>query len=200
MTPSHQVTLLLIIFPPLFCDSVDVSSKLLSIKFLNSGLITSASNFSRVEQCSSFSECYTSWTCGSPRDYLWDVTAANGGQPSPSTVTAPPMGLRSSIPLGGLGAGTFELRGDGSFADWTLENQGTALAGNAVQNSKIPLKDEAFLGLYVSPTDGSSEAFAATVKTSSSSSSSSLPGVQALTYSGAYPFTRLSVNDSAYLL
>ena len=173
-----------------------MSSKLLSIKFLNSGLITSASNFSRVEQCSSFSECYTSWTCGSPRDYLWDVTAANGGQPSPSTVTAPPMGLRSSIPLGGLGAGTFELRGDGSFADWTLENQGTALAGNAVQNSKIPLKDEAFLGLYVSPTDGSSETFAATIKTSSSSSSSSPPGVQALTYSGAYPFTRLSVNDS----
>jgi len=188
----------LLILYAVTCDSIrshkNVSSYLKAVKFLNSGLITSSSNYSRVEQCSSFSECYSVWTCGSPRDYLWDVTAANGSVPSPSTVSAPPLGLRSSVPLGGLGSGTFELRGDGTFADWTIENQGTALAANAVQNSKIPLKEEAFLGIYVSPTDGSTKAFAASIQTSPSSN---LPeGVEALTYSGAYPFSRLIVNDS----
>ena len=47
------------------------------------------------------------------------------------------MGLRSAVPLGGVGAGTFELRGDGSFADWMIENQGTALAANKVKITTV---------------------------------------------------------------
>lgn len=34
----------------------------------------------------------------------------------------PPDGMRSSIPLGGLGYGTVELRADGSLRDWNIFN------------------------------------------------------------------------------
>ena len=30
----------------------------------------------------------------------------------------PPNGMRSAVPLGGLGAGNFELRADGAFTEW----------------------------------------------------------------------------------
>ena len=185
------LVILLLLCPPLL-HCIDVSFKLQAIKFLHTGTILSSSNYSRVEQCSSFSECFSSWTCGSPRDYLWDVTAAKNETPSPVTVSSPPMGLRSSVPLGGMGAGTFELRGDGSFADWMIENQGTALAANSKQNSKIPLKDDAFLALYVAPVDGSSS-YAASIRTTPLPH---VPGIEALSFSGAYPFTRLGLNDS----
>ncbi len=58
------------------------------------------------------------------------------------------------MPLGGLGTGSFELRADGSFSDWMIENQGTALALNYDVNSKIPVKDEAFIALAVSTASG----------------------------------------------
>ena len=32
----------------------------------------------------------------------------------------PALGIRSAVPLGGLGAGSFELRGDGTFHEWTI--------------------------------------------------------------------------------
>jgi non-lysosomal glucosylceramidase len=34
--------------------------------------------------------------------------------------TAPPLGIRSAPQLGGVGAGSIELRADGSFRDWTI--------------------------------------------------------------------------------
>lgn len=34
----------------------------------------------------------------------------------------PPLGIRSSVPLGGIGAGSVELRADGSFRDWQIWN------------------------------------------------------------------------------
>jgi hypothetical protein len=37
------------------------------------------------------------------------------GAPAPASGAAPPLGMRSAVPVGGLGAGTMELRGDGTF-------------------------------------------------------------------------------------
>ena len=45
------------------------------------------------------------------------------GHKSADDVVPPPMGLRSSPALGGVGAGSTELRSDGSFRDWTILNQ-----------------------------------------------------------------------------
>jgi hypothetical protein len=166
----------------------DVSALLRSVTFLNSGTALATSNYTRLEQCSCFTEDESVWLVGNPRTYLWDVT--NGT--TEATVKAPPMGLRSAVPLGGLGAGTFELRGDGTFADWMVENQGTALAANAQQNSKIPLKGEAFLGVSFR-TAGNGLNYSAALRTSPPPG---IDGVPALTYSGAYPFSRLVLNDS----
>ena len=33
----------------------------------------------------------------------------------------PPAGMRSAVPLGGMGTGSFELRADGTFHEWTIE-------------------------------------------------------------------------------
>ena len=129
--------------------------------------------------CCRLSGADTTWECGSIRDYLYDTTSANP--------KSPPIGMRSAVPLGGLGTGTFELRGDGSFADWQIENQGPALATNGQQNSKLPTIQGALLGLRVG--DG----FATTLQTHPGAG---LPAAEALTYSGAYPFSRHALNDS----
>ena len=165
-----------------------VSDALASLRFLHAGVITPdiSGNLTRLYQCSGFSECRDAWTCGSPRDYVYDTSA---GRTEPRV---PPMGVRSAIPLGGFGAGTFELRADGSFADFMIEGQGTGLAANAVQNSKLPLKGEAFLGLYGSHSDGGGS-FAVALRTDPPAG---LPGVQALEYGGAFPFSRLRINDT----
>ncbi len=99
------------------------------------------------------------------------------------------------------GSGSFELRGDGTFADWMVENQGTALAANADQNSKVPFKDEAFIGLYAASHGGSGAKYAAAVRTAAapigSEGGGGIPNAAGLAYSGAHPFSRLAVADPA---
>ena len=130
----------------LCCDpaAADISSVLSSVPFLRAGAWLSPaarSALSRLTVCSGFSECLDAWTCGSPRDYLFAPPASAGSPPR-----SPPLGVRSAVPLGGLGGGGLELRGDGTFADWTVEGQSTALAADAAHNSKLPLVREALLG------------------------------------------------------
>ena len=43
--------------------------------------------------------------------------------PAGYTGTSPPSGIRSAVPLGGISCGTVELRGDGSFSEWTIMNR-----------------------------------------------------------------------------
>ena len=57
--------------------------------------------------------------------------------------TAPGLGMRSAIPLGGLGAGTMELRGDGTFHEVTIHNAHPAAA------AKQGVLADALLGLRV---------------------------------------------------
>ena len=58
--------------------------------------------------------------------------------------SAPPAGLRSAPPLGGLAAGTFELRADGGFHAWTVENASPA------GSTKIGALSEALVAVRVS--------------------------------------------------
>ena len=59
--------------------------------------------------------------------------------------------MRSAVPLGGLGTGTVELRSDGSFHDWLLENQGPGLIHTVHKGSHWPggkvAKPEFVLGM-----------------------------------------------------
>lgn len=111
---------------------------------------------------------------------------------------APAFGLRSAVPLGGLGTGSFELRADGTFADWTIENQGTALAADATRNSKLPIKSEAFLGVWARAEGG--DAWAAALRVQPPAASPAIPRVGELEYSGAFPFSRLGFTDAAFPL
>lgn len=168
-----------------------LAAALRSIGFVNAGNVRATDSFERLSQCNGFTECYTQWDCapppgkswdsGSLRDYLYDTTSGR------QTATVPPVGMRSAMPLGGLGTGTFELRADGSFADWQVENQGPALATDKTQNSKLPLLEGALLGLRVG------ESLATTLRTHPPAG---LPAAEGLSYSGAYPFARLGLNDS----
>ena len=185
----HQLLTVLFSFLALVQSARSPPSSLLgSLVFFKNGTVTPAlsQSIARLTQCNGFSECYTAWTCGSPRDYAWDTSVGR----NMTSVRAPPLGIRSAVPLGGIGAGTFELRADGTFADWMIEGQGTALAANSVQNSKIPLKNEAFLAMY------SSSGGAVPLRTAPPSAS--MPPIAGLTYSGAFPFSRLAIEDARF--
>ena len=103
--------------------------------------------------------------------YLYDVTDEKKG------AQVPPLGMRSSVPLGGLGTGSVELRANGAFADWQLENEGPAL----FEHGKIPVKEEMLLGLKA----GNVAKFLATHPPDQ------LPGVQGLRYAGGVPVSKL---------
>jgi hypothetical protein len=108
------------------------------------------------------------------------------GRPSPSLdVKPPPMGLRSSPALGGLGAGSVELRSDGGFRDWTIFNQGPAGSG------KYGIVDDVWMASRINGK--------AKVLRTQPPGYLSGHAIDALTFSGTYPITRLVLNDSALL-
>ncbi len=96
---------------------------------------------------------------------------------------APPSGMRSAVPLGGISTGAVELRGDGSLHEWTIMNQSP---GGAAKIQNFP---DAFFAVRVGTT-------ARVIQTQPMVAG--LPGVEALRYSGSYPVSRLSVMDSAF--
>jgi non-lysosomal glucosylceramidase len=103
----------------------------------------------------------------------------------------PPTGMRSAVPLGGLGAGTFEIRADGTMHMATLMNQspaGSALFGTL----------EHFLtaARVTYGAQGSTKAVTRALQTAPPSYASGL-GVDALSYGGAYPLSRWHVQDAA---
>lgn len=188
----------------------DITAALQSLKFLHSGTVRAADNVTQYLQCNGFSESGAQWTDWGPRLYAYNVSADG-------SISAPAMGIRSAVPIGGLGTGSIELRADGRFADWTIENQGTSLASDAVRNSKIPFKDEAFLAVFAQSQAVGSSPFAAALRTveistcdgaeptlstsTSAAAGCAVPGLESISYSGAFPFSRLSAglpNASAW--
>ena len=84
--------------------------------------------------------------------------------------------------------GSLELRADGSFHEWTLENQspgGSAKLGPGAL-------DKAVIGVRVSSSMGIKAALLRTHPPLG------YPGVEALSYSGSFPVTRLSVRDKRF--
>ena len=68
---------------------------------------------------------------GQPCCYLKSIVPQTKADPTITSATTnrsmpynhPPTGLRSAVPLGGITTGSIELRGDGTFHEWTVENQ-----------------------------------------------------------------------------
>ena len=99
----------------------------------------------------------------------------------------PPSGMRSAVPVGGVAAGSVELRGDGTFHEVTIVNQSPA--GSA----KYGVVDDAVLALRVGPAGGG-QGSARLIRTHPPHG---LPGVSGLRYQGSYPVGRLDVLDAS---
>lgn len=105
----------------------------------------------------------------------------SGLVPPPPPAGTPPYGLRSAVPLGGVGAGAFELRADGTFHEVTIQN------GSPAGAAKYGVLADALLGIRVG-------GVARALRTAPPPYAA--PGVAQLAYSGAYPLSRLAVNDA----
>lgn len=147
------------------------------LQFGANGEVSSNQSFGPVSQCCFYKEGDETFHSPDASPYLYELSPDDG-----SILGSPPLGMRSSVPLGGLGTGSTELRADGTFADWLVENGGPGLS----QNGKIPLKDEMLLAVGLGD-------FAASVRTSPPSG---VLGVNRLEYSGAFPVSRLSIKDA----
>ena len=108
-------------------------------------------------------------------------------QPPAPPQVVPPTGLRNAVPSGGLGAGTLELRGDGSFHELTFHS--ASPAGSA----KYAAQDDMLLGVRLGPPAAPAAASLA-LRTSPPPYAA---GVASLTYRGAYPVGRLDVGAPA---
>jgi len=93
------------------------------------------------------------------------------------------MGMRNAAPLGGLGAGALELRGDGSIHEVTIVNQSPAGA------AKFGVLEDMVLGVRVG---GVARALRTTPPAYAA------PGVSSLTYSALYPLARLGVAEGEF--
>ena len=119
-----------------------------------------------------------------------DSNATSGTVEVPSSpfVVHPTSGMRSAVPLGGAGAGSVELRADGTFHEWTIVNQSPGGA------AKYGVVDDCIMAVYKQSTGDSSDAQARTVRTHSPRS---LPGVSGIRYRGSYPVGRLDLVEPA---
>jgi non-lysosomal glucosylceramidase len=99
---------------------------------------------------------------------------------APIDASAPPIGMRSAVPLGGMGAGALELRADGSVHEVTIINQSPAGA------AKYGVLGDMVLGVRAGAT-------ARPVRTNPPAYAA--PGVAQIAYSGSYPLSRLAIND-----
>lgn len=108
--------------------------------------------------------------------------------PSPEPgILPPPSGMRSAVPLGGVGCGSFEIRADGSVHEWTLHS--ASPAGNA----KLGTVSDFILGVRA----GGAARALRTAGAAAGAAGGVAVGVDALTYRGSWPMSRFDVNDDA---
>jgi non-lysosomal glucosylceramidase len=142
-----------------------------SLRFKASGIVRREMQFKYFSQPLAYAEDFDRWHTGRETQYLYQIDAG--------AKSAPPVGMRSAVPLGGLGAGTVELRADGSLRDWEIFNNSPA------GGTKIQI-DDAFWGLWARPHGQPS--IALTLRTHPPRA---LPPVSQIEYAGAFPVSRL---------
>lgn len=159
-------------------DKVSLGERLRrELRFGAQGVVSWNQTFGKAVQCCFYKEGSDTFHSAGESGYLYELDG-EGKQIRGD----PPLGMRSSVPLGGLGTGSTELRADGTFADWLVENGGPGLS----LNGKIPIKEEMLLAIKVGN-------LTASVRTHPPRG---IPGVESLAYSGSFPVSRLSVKDA----
>lgn len=150
------------------------------LQFENSGTVTRDMDFRYFTQPDDYLESPDLWNIRSNAVYLYRV---DGGERH-----SPPDGMRSAVPLGGLGSGTVELLADGSLSDWNIFNNSPAY-GEKVQ------MDEALFGIRIHRQNG--KAYVSALRTRPPSG---LPAIQQIQYSGDFPVSRLRFRDPNLVL
>ena len=87
--------------------------KLTRLRFKNSGVVRRDMRFEHRTRPCYYMEDVDRWSTpwsGGYYSYLYEIRDGEAADP--------PTGMRSAVPLGGLGAGTLELRADGSLPEW----------------------------------------------------------------------------------
>ncbi|CAF4796443.1 unnamed protein product [Rotaria sp. Silwood1] len=97
----------------------------------------------------------------------------------------PSSGLRSAIPLGGITTGSIELRGDGTFHEWTVENQSPA------SGAKFGVVDDALLAIRLKNLQ-TNENHTRLIRTHPNHG---FEGIDTIRYYGSYPVSKLELID-----
>lgn len=127
-----------------------------------------------------------SWHQKGAHPYIFrisDAIKSPSWENSRHALHTPPSGIRSSVPLGGLGTGTIELRADGRLADWQIFNNSPG-AGEKVHI------DDAFFAIRTVKNGEAPQSV--TLRTHPPGA---LPAADAIGYAGAFPASRLRVLD-----
>jgi len=112
---------------------------------------------------------------------LFSAVPGGPGEGAEYLCTAEKDVMRCGIPLGGIGAGTVEIRGDGKLHEWQIFN-------NWEKPIELPL---AFFATYINaPT--TEKAVVLQIKPEGN-----LPGVKEIAYNGTFPVARLMYLDKA---
>ena len=135
--------------------------------------------------------CFLKARVSRPRNKTVPGTTIVAGEVSANAnLVSPPSGLRSSVPLGPLGEGSLELRADGRLADWGTIFNNAPYTKNASWAKKIDV-DAAAFAIW-----SSSGSTLLRTHLDNQADHETLPVAQELRYSGAFPVSRLSLNDS----
>lgn len=125
---------------------------------------------------------YCCWLKSAVPTPLRDSEHCTSGIVHRESTKHPPSGMRSAVPLGGLGTGSFELRADGTIHEWTIENQspgGSAKLNKGAMNLAV-------FGVRVADGDKSKASLLRI------HAPHGYPGVDSLSYSGSYPVSKLT--------
>ncbi len=152
------------------------------LHFKNTGVVTKSMQFDYALKPCFYVEDLDTWS--TPWGEPWDKSYRYLFQIEDGKMVDPTTGMRSAVPLGGLGAGTIELRADGSFRDWNIFNNSPAGGGQKVH------LDAAFFGLRTRIEDKTARAW--TLRTHPSTG---LPPITQIEYAGAFPVSRLRFTD-----
>ena len=173
---------------------------LLGLPFANTDTVHAATSFAMRPVGSIYLECEAptkarwAWADGriTPFHQHTYLYARNDSAWSPESPynnsmlggwSVPASGMRSAPPLGGLAAGSVELRGDGSLRAWTIENASPA------GSTKLDQLDDATFGVLAGG--------AAKLLRTHPPAGLEGQGVRSIQFSGSQPFTRLVPADAA---
>jgi non-lysosomal glucosylceramidase len=160
-----------------------IVNQLKQLSFKNSGTVHNNMIFEYRSRPCYYMEDREEWTMAYIDNYYNYLYQIQDGE-----AFTPPVGMRSAVPMGGLGAGTVELRADGILYDWNIFNNSPA-AGDKIQLG------EALFFLRVKEKDNDPRTWAL-----STHPPKYLPAIEEIRYSGAYPVSRLHYTDPDLLL